>query len=206
MTFLRNKKHNQKVLSFFQSCEFKKLFLHLSFFDCELTEHICCSCFIISDLAFLFIYFYGLMTSFHLWVQCCVSLIFFPVCFLIWLTIVLWFFIMASPSFGCHFCVMLPLEVRALCLALFFVGLCCAVCVALFTCHKACCLVLFFFVGLCCAVCVALSWGILPCAFFWSAFALLSVALLTCHQACWPSLQSTSVSQLPSGWFTVQCR
>ena len=181
MTFLRNKKHNQKVLSFFQSCEFKKLFLHLSFFDCELTEHICCSCFIISDLAFLFIYFYGLMTSFHLWVQCCVSLIFFPVCFLIWLTIVLWFFIMASPSFGCHFCVMLPLEVRALCLALFFVGLCCA-------------------------VCVALSWGILPCAFFWSAFALLSVALLTCHQACWPSLQSTSVSQLPSGWFTVQCR
>ena len=127
--------------------------------------------------------------------HCCVSLIFFLSVFLIWLTIVLGFFIMVLPSFWCHYCVMLPLEVRALCLVLFFVGLCCAACVALFTCCQACCLVLsFFLVSLCCAVCVVLSWGKLPCAFFSvSLCSSVFVVLFTCHQACWPSLQSTSV-------------
>ena len=40
---------------------------------------------------------------------------FFPVCALIWLTVVLELFIMTWPSFWYHFCVTFPLELRALC-------------------------------------------------------------------------------------------
>ena len=90
----------------------------------------------------------------------------------------------------------------------FFVGLCCAACVALFTCCQACCLVLFFFFCqplLCCLCCAVMRQA--PLCFIFCQ----PLLFCLCCTVYLPSGMLTKSSvhfclQLRNSWFTVQCQ